>query len=48
MTKMISELFAILKLAKVGIKKEHQVLVVNKPTSLKQKGTQGKERELQE
>ena len=46
MTKTISELFAILKLAKVEIKKEHQVLMVNKTTRYK-KG-QGKERELQE
>ena len=38
MTKMISELFAMLKLVKVEIKKEHQVLIVNKTTSFKKKG----------
>ena len=43
---MIPKLFAMLKSLKVEIKKEHQVLMVNKTTSLK-KG-QGKERELQE
>ena len=45
MTKMIPELFAMLKSAKVEIKKEHQVLMVNKNTSFKKKGE--KERELQ-
>ena len=40
-------LFAILKSAKVEIKKEHQVLMVNMTTSFKTKG-KGKERELQE
>ena len=44
---MIPELFAMLKLAMVEIKKEHQVLMVKKTTSFKKKG-QGKERELQE
>ena len=44
-TKMIPELFAMLKSMKVEIKKEHQVLMVNKPTSFKKKG-KGKEREL--
>ena len=43
MTKMIPELFAMLKLAMIEIKKQHQVLMVNKTTSLKKK-----ERELQE
>ena len=38
MTKMIPELFAMLKSAKVEIKKEHQVLMVNKTTSFKKKG----------
>ena len=38
MTKTISELFAMLKLAEVEIKKEHQVLMVNKTTSFKKKG----------
>ena len=35
---MIPELFAMLKSAKVEIKKEYQVLMVNKTTSLKKKG----------
>ena len=43
---MIPELFTMLKSAKVEIKKEHQVLMVNKTTSFKKKG-KGKERELQ-
>ena len=47
MTKMIPKLFAMRKLAKVEIKKEHQVLMVNKTTGFKKKG-QGKDRELQE
>ena len=34
----IPELFAMLKLAKVEIKKEHQVLMVNKTTSSRKKG----------
>ena len=38
MTKTIPELFAMLKSAKVEIKKEHQVLMVNKITSFKKKG----------
>src|SRR3989337_840571 len=38
MTKMIPELFAMLKSAEVVIKKEHQVLMVNKTTSFKKKG----------
>src|SRR3989337_982147 len=38
MTKMIPELFAMLKAAEVEIKKEHQVLTVNKTTSFKKKG----------
>ena len=36
--KMIPEIFAMLKSAKVEIKKEHQVLMVNKTTSFKKKG----------
>ena len=36
--KTIPELFAVLKAAEVEIKKEHQVLMVNKTTSLKKKG----------
>ena len=35
MTKVIPELFAMLKAAEVEIKKEHQVLMVNKTTSFK-------------
>ena len=46
MTKTIPELFAMLKAAKVEIKKELQVLMVNKTTSFKKRGN-GKERELQ-
>ena len=38
MDKTIPELFAILKAAEVEIKKEHQVLMVNKTTSFKKKG----------
>ena len=38
MTKMIPELFAVLKSAEVETKKEHQVLMVNNTTSFKKKG----------
>ena len=38
MAKMIPELFVMLKSAKVEIKKEHQVLMVNKTTIFKKKG----------
>ena len=39
---MIAELFAVLKSAKVEIKKEHQVLMVNKTTGFKKgKGKKG-------
>ena len=38
MTKTIPKLFAMLKSAKVEIKKKHQVLMVNKTTSFKKKG----------
>ena len=38
MEKAIPELFAMLKAADVEIKKEHQVLMVNKTTSFKKKG----------
>ena len=38
MDKTIPELFAMLKAAGVEIKKEHQVLMVNKTTSFKKKG----------
>ena len=42
MTKVIPELFAMLKSAKVETKKEHQVLMVNKTTSFKKgKGKKG-------
>ena len=37
MDKTIPELFAMLKAAEVGIKKEHQVLMVNKTTSFKKR-----------
>ena len=47
MMKSIPEIFVMLKSTKVEIKKEHQVLMVNKTTSFKKKG-KGKERELQE
>ena len=38
MNKTIPELFAMLKSTEVEIKKEHQVLMVNKTTSFKKKG----------
>ena len=38
MTKTIPELFVMLKLTKVEIKKEHQVLMVDETTSFKKKG----------
>ena len=44
MNKTIPELFAMLKAAEVEIKKEHQVLMVNKTTSFKKKG-KGKKKE---
>ena len=37
MTKTIPELFVMLKLTKVEIKKEHQVLMVDKITSFKKR-----------
>ena len=37
-TKTIPKFFAMLKSAKVEIKKEHQVLMLNKTTSFKKKG----------
>ena len=43
MDKTIPELFAILKTAEVEIKKQYQVLMVNKTTSFKKKG-KGKRR----
>ena len=43
MTKTIPELFVMLKSTKVEIKKEHQVLMVDKITSFRKKG-KGKER----
>ena len=44
MTKVIPELFVMLKSTKVEIKKEHQVLMVDKITSFKKraKGKKGK------
>ena len=44
MTKTIPKLFVMLKSTKVEIKKEHQVLMIDKTTSFKKKG-KGKERE---
>ena len=38
MDKTIPELLSMLKAAEVEIKKEHQVLMVNKTTSFKKKG----------
>ena len=38
MDKTIPELFVMLKAAEVELKKEHQVLMVNKTTSFKKKG----------
>ena len=46
MTKVIPELFAMLKSTKVEIKKEHQVLMIDKTTSFK-KRAKGKKRKLQ-
>ena len=43
---MIHKLFAMLKSTKVEIKKEHQVLMVNKTTSFKKRAKRKKE-ELQ-
>ena len=47
MNKKIPKLFAMLKATEVEIKKEHQVLIVNKTTSLKKKG-KGKKGNLEE
>ena len=38
MSKTLSELFAMLKSAEVGIKKEHSVLMVNKTVEFKKPG----------
>ena len=46
MTKMIPELFVMLKSTKVEIKKEHQVLMIDKITSFK-KRSKGKKGKLQ-
>ena len=43
MEKTIPELYAMLKVAEVEIKKEHQVLMVNKTTSFKKKSKGKKE-----
>jgi hypothetical protein len=48
MQKSLPELFAILKYAEVEIKKEHQVLLVNKTTGFKITGQEGKEQKLEE
>ena len=42
MTKMIPELFAMLKSAKVEINKKHQLLMVNKITSFKKRAKEKK------
>ena len=42
MTKTIPELFMILKSTKVEIKKEHQVLMIDKTTSFKKKAKENK------
>ena len=42
MNKQLPEIFAMLKSAEVEIKKEHQVLMVNKTTKLKKQGTSKK------
>ena len=48
MNKTIPELFAMLKAAEVEIKKEHQVLMVNKTTGFKEgQGQEGKLHEWQ-
>ena len=47
MTKTIPELFMMMKSMKVEVKKEHQVLMINKTTSFK-KRAKGKKGELQE
>ena len=47
MNKTIPELFAMVKAAEVEIKKEHQVLMVNKTTSFKKKGQSEEEGGLQ-
>ena len=41
--KMIPELFVVLKAVKVEIKKEHQVLMVNKTTSFRKKAKERRE-----
>ena len=42
MTKTTPELFMMMKSMKVEIKKEHQVLMVNKTTSFKKRGKEKK------
>ena len=46
MDKTIPELFAMLKATEVEIKKEHQVLMVNKTTNFKKKGRRGTSRRM--
>ena len=48
MTKMIPELFVMLKAVEVEIKNEHQVLMVNKTTSFKKRarGRKGTSRRM--
>ena len=43
MDKTIPKLFVMLKAAEVELKKEHQVLMVNKTTSFNKKGKERKE-----
>ena len=47
MEKTIPEVFAMLKSAEVEVRKEHQVLMVNKTTGFKKKGQREEEGELQ-
>jgi hypothetical protein len=44
MKKTLAELFAMLKSAEVEIKKEHQVLMVNKTVDFKKSGKKGKDK----
>ena len=48
MNKQLPELFSMLKSAEVEIKKEHQVLMVNKTTKFKKQGKSKKKIKLQE
>ena len=48
MTKTIPELFEMLKSVEVEIKKDHQLLMVNKTTSFKKKGAKEKKGNFKE